>query len=258
MARLILSLFGRFAWPFLVPAKTASATARSRGRGRPSGRRAGRASLDGGEYGRKLSINGTPARRSRAKCASVLVFGLLCMAPDWTGERAIAAAAVRRLGDFEAAVDEAAGRFDVPRTRLLAVIAAESGGDPRAISAKGAMGLMQLMPATWREIRDQLALGSDPFDVRDNILAGAFYLRRLQDRFGADGGLAAYNAGPQRYADHLATGRALPVETVDYVARILRRLTISSDRPAQPIRDWRSAPLFVAPPAAEVARGDGR
>ena len=68
---------------------------------------------------------------------------------------------------------EAAARFDLPKAGLLAVIEAESGGAPGAVSAKGAMGLMQLMPATWREIREQLALGDDPFDPRDNVLAGA-------------------------------------------------------------------------------------
>ncbi|MGH1557443.1 lytic transglycosylase domain-containing protein [Caulobacter segnis] len=76
------------------------------------------------------------------------------------------------------------------------MIGAESGGDPRAVSPKGAMGLMQLMPGTWRDLSVQHDLGADPFDRRANVLAGAAYLRQLFDRFGRKGFLAAYNAGP--------------------------------------------------------------
>ena len=55
---------------------------------------------------------------------------------------------------------------------------AESGGDPHAVSPKGAMGLMQIMPGTWAELRGRLGLGTDPFDPRDNIFAGTAFLRR--------------------------------------------------------------------------------
>jgi hypothetical protein len=257
MAALVLSLFGRFAGPFLVPAKTASATERGRGRGRPLGRRAERASLDGGEHGRKLSITGRMARTSRAGGASVWGLGLavLVMMSIDGGE---AAAEPTSPGDIiETAIDEAAARFDLPAARLRAVIAAESGGDPNAVSAKGAIGLMQLMPDTWREIRDRLALGQDPFDARENVLAGAFYLRRLQERFGLDGGLAAYNAGPGRYANHLAGGRPLPAETLAYVAAIRRRLAPLSNGPALRARDWRAAPLFVGAGVSDASAGAG-
>src|SRR3546814_1412867 len=74
------------------------------------------------------------------------------------------------------------------------------------------MGLMQLMPATWAEMRMRLGLGSNPDDARDNILAGTFYLRLMYDRFGYPGMFAAYNAGPGRYAEHLFGRRALPAE----------------------------------------------
>ena len=246
MAALVLSLFGRLAGPFLVPAKTASATARSRGRGRPSGRRAGRASLDGDEHGRKLSLTGAMARTSRAGRASALGLGLAVLMLMSTGGGEAAAEPTSPGDSVEAAIAEAAARFDVQAARLRAVIVAESGGDPNAVSAKGAMGLMQLMPDTWREIRDRLALGQDPFDVRENVLAGAFYLRRLQERFGLEGGLAAYNAGPRRYADHLAGRRPLPAETLAYVAAIRRRL-------APRARDWRAAPLFVGAGAPDAS-----
>jgi soluble lytic murein transglycosylase-like protein len=75
------------------------------------------------------------------------------------------------------------------------------------------MGLMQIMPETWATLRLRYGLGADPFDPHDNILAGAAYLRELHDRYGSPGFLAAYNAGPARYEDHLATGQPLPAET---------------------------------------------
>ena len=80
------------------------------------------------------------------------------------------------------------------------------------------MGLMQLMPGTWQEMRAAHGLGRDPHDPRDNILAGTAYLRAMYDRFGYPGLFGAYNAGPARYADHLARGSRLPQETVAYMA----------------------------------------
>ncbi len=79
---------------------------------------------------------------------------------------------------------------------------------------------MQLMPETWADLRLRYGLGSDPFDPRDNILAGAAYLRELHDRFGDSGFLAAYNAGPARYEAFLATGRPLPDETRAYLGAL--------------------------------------
>ena len=82
------------------------------------------------------------------------------------------------------------------------------------------MGLMQLMPATWADMRHTYHLGADPDDPHDNILAGAAYLRLMYDRFGYPGLFAAYNAGPIRYANALATGRRLPDETLAYLAAV--------------------------------------
>lgn len=82
------------------------------------------------------------------------------------------------------------------------------------------MGLMQIMPGTWEELRMKHHLGADPYQPRDNILAGAAYLRELLDRFGRNGFLAAYNAGPGRYEEHLLTGRPLPRETINYVRKL--------------------------------------
>jgi soluble lytic murein transglycosylase-like protein len=148
-------------------------------------------------------------------------------------------------------IAEAAGRFDLPAHWIRAVITVESAGDPRAMSPAGAMGLMQLMPDTWAELRKDFALGNDPYDPRDNILAGTAYLRAMYDQFGAPGFLAAYNAGPARYAEHVATGRPLPRETRAYVARLAPLLVTGHAAPPQlartaTARDWREAPLFVA------------
>lgn len=118
------------------------------------------------------------------------------------------------------AMAEASRRFGVPLAWIRAVVRIESAGERSAVSHAGAMGLMQLMPATYAELRTQYGLGPDPFAVRDNILAGTAYLRRMYDRYGSPGFLAAYNAGPGRWEDHLAGRRSLPAETVNYLARL--------------------------------------
>ncbi|WP_454882616.1 lytic transglycosylase domain-containing protein [Sphingomonas oryzagri] len=122
-------------------------------------------------------------------------------------------------------ITEASLRFGVPEAWIERVILAESSGRTtlggRAIrSPAGAMGLMQLMPATWADMRDAWHLGADPDDPHDNILAGTAYLRAMYDRFGYPGLFAAYNAGPARYATALATGTRLPDETLAYLATV--------------------------------------
>jgi hypothetical protein len=122
---------------------------------------------------------------------------------------------------LSAFVAEAAQRFQVPVEWIRAVMRVESGGQVRAVSPKGAMGLMQIMPKTYAGLRIRYRLGANPYDPHDNILAGAAYLREMHDRYGAPGFLAAYNAGPARYDEHLATGRPLPIETQAYVATLM-------------------------------------
>jgi soluble lytic murein transglycosylase-like protein len=122
-------------------------------------------------------------------------------------------------------ISEASVRFAIPEAWIRRVMRAESGGHTRlngrpTLSRAGAMGLMQLMPGTWRDMRARLGLGRDPHEPRDNILAGTAYLRAMYDQFGYPGLFAAYNAGPARYAQHLASGRRLPAETVAYVASV--------------------------------------
>jgi soluble lytic murein transglycosylase-like protein len=126
---------------------------------------------------------------------------------------------------WAAYIAEASTRFGVPEPWIRRVMRAESGGRTLlggrpVVSRAGAMGLMQLMPDTWRELRSLLGLGNDPHDPRDNILAGTAYLRAMYDRFGYPGLFAAYNAGPGRYSQHLSAGRRLPAETVAYVANV--------------------------------------
>lgn len=154
---------------------------------------------------------------------------------------------------FDPFVTEASARFRIPETWIRAVLAAESAHDARAVSSAGAMGLMQVMPDTWEELRDRYRLGDDPFDPRDNIFAGTAYLREMLDRYGTIGGmLAAYNAGPARYDEYLANGRALPAETRAYVAALApllggKPLPTGADANVARPTDWREAPLFVGP-----------
>ena len=144
---------------------------------------------------------------------------------------------------IEIHVAEASRRFRIPAAWIWAVMRVESAGDARALSKKGAMGLMQIMPATWILLRDRLGLGVDPFDPRDNILAGAAYLRDLHDRYGTRGFLAAYNAGPGRYEDHLAGRQSLPAETVDYVSTVGRRIDSGATIDAEAYADENIAAL---------------
>jgi hypothetical protein len=147
---------------------------------------------------------------------------------------------------------QASQRFGVPTSWLRAVMQVESASNPKAVSSKRAMGLMQLMPETWTTLRLQYHLGNDPFDPHDNILGGAAYLRELFDRFGASGFLAAYNAGPKRFEDYLAGLRPLRDETKRYVStleRMLPDLQLSSVPHAVFIAaDWQTSNLFAGQP----------
>lgn len=134
-------------------------------------------------------------------------------------------------------VAEAAARFAIPEDWIERVIRAESAGltmlNGRPIrSSAGAIGLMQLMPATWAAMRDAYRLGTDPDDPHDNIMAGTAYLRLMYDRFGYPGLFAAYNAGPGRYAAWLAGQSRLPGETVAYLAGITGRDRMAPVAPA--------------------------
>jgi len=207
-------------------------------------------------FARRSSTSQRSARgrhQSTRRMALLLLCGMLVETSGISAALAQSVPAPRTVSiDPHAAfVTEASQRFGVPEGWIIAVKRAESAGDVRAISSAGAMGLMQVMPDTWAGLRLRYGLGCDPYDPRDNILAGTAYLREMYDRYGTiPAMLAAYNAGPGRYDEHLQTGRALPAETRAYVALIAPQLGATSPSAAPPIApprlpDWREAPLFV-------------
>ena len=220
-----IPLFGQNTDHSFVPATVPDAVARSGGPERPSGRRVSASPL-------------TPAskmaalRSFGAMVCIVATFASLMLLSDAAHAERASSATHRANGltidPFAAFVTEASKRFAVPEHWIRSVMRVESAGEVRARSRKGAMGLMQIMPGTWTDLRARYCLGADPYDPRDNILAGAAYLRELYQRFGMPGFLAAYNAGPGRYENHLATGRPLPDETQGYVAKLAP--TIESDQ----------------------------
>ena len=122
-------------------------------------------------------------------------------------------------GNYDGYIAEAARTHGVSFSLIKAVIRAESAFDPDAVSTKGACGLMQIMPATARELGV-----ADPFDPRENILGGARYLRELLNQFGGSIPLAvaAYNAGPGTVQS--VNGVPPYDETQSYVRRVLRYL----------------------------------
>ena len=251
----IIPLFaGKPSHPF-VPLGRRPAAARSEGQGRPSAG-ASRAPLAGAS---------TLAGWRRSGVGSVVGLAILllaspgaALAQDAPAERASAS------HPYAGPVAEASRRFGIPERWIWAVLRAESNGDVSAVSSVGAIGLMQIMPGTWAGLRARYGLGSDPYDVRDNIMAGAAYLREMFDRYGnATAMLAAYNAGPGRYDDYLSRGRSLPTETLAYLAKLASITGGSSD--IQPVAApspepfaWRVAGLFpvrgdVASTAAAVS-----
>jgi len=233
--------------PF-VPLGDRTAGARSEGQGRPS---AGACALP---LTAASTLAGWRRRGDRAAWHySVLILAGALSVCTGSGVAVAQTAPVERPAvahPYAAHIAEASQRFGIPERWIRAVLRAESAGDVLAVSSAGAMGLMQVMPATWTELRGRYGLGRDPYDPRDNILAGTAYLREMFDRYGNVAAmLAAYNAGPGRYDEYLATGRTLPSETRAYVAALTPILVgAAANEPpssAPPPPDWREAPLFV-------------
>lgn len=157
---------------------------------------------------------------------------------------------------YAAHVAEASRRYGIPEAWIWAVMRVESNGDVRAVSSVGARGLMQIMPDTWANLRARHRLGTDPFDPRDNIMAGAAYLRQMHDRYdNPTAMLAAYNAGPGRYDEYLSRGRPLPTETRAYLAKLAsitgnpNDAQLAAAPPPDPYA-WRRAALFAVRPGA--------
>ena len=194
-----------------------------------------------------------PAFRPFAASRLLPLFGLLALAAaaDRSHAQHLAATAPAAHDEVAAAIAEASRRFGVPEQWIRSVMRVESAGDASAVSRAGAMGLMQVMPATYAELRNRHGLGTNPFAIRENILAGTAYLREMYDRYGAPGFLAAYNAGPGRWEAYLRRARPLPGETVDYLARLTPAIGHAAPSPALEARPLRilspgESPLFVA------------
>lgn len=200
-------------------------------------------------------------RSSAARLAVLLLLSGLSVAVSPTSPghaQSMPSVSAEAGAPFAPLLAEASQRFGIPVAWIRALMRVESANDLRAVSPKGAMGLMQIMPDTWAYLRARHRLGSDPFDPRDNIIAGTAYMRELYDRYGAPGFLAAYNAGPGRYDEHLANGRPLPAETRAYVAQLAPLVggELSAPVVAVAVADphaWTRAPLFMS--AADRGRG---
>jgi soluble lytic murein transglycosylase-like protein len=134
------------------------------------------------------------------------------------------------LDRWDPVIADASHRFEISAAWIKAVMRVESGGrtvlagDKPITSPAGAVGIMQVMPETYAEMRAQYGLGADPFDPHDNIFAGAAYLRWLQHKYGFPEMFAAYNGGPGRLDAYHERAEPLPKETVNYIASVQRLL----------------------------------
>ncbi len=134
------------------------------------------------------------------------------------------------LDRWNSLVAQAAQRFSMPAPWIRAVMQTESGGRTMSGTFKpitsrvGAMGLMQLMPATYAQMRAQYRLGSNPYDPHDNVVAGVAYLDWLYHKYGYPAMFAAYNDGPGHLEDRLRKGGLLPAETRNYITHIVTAL----------------------------------
>ena len=132
-------------------------------------------------------------------------------------------------------IAEAAARFDVPAPWIAAVMQVESGGRTTLngrpiISSAGAMGLMQIMPGTYVELRQRHGLGHDPYDPRDSVFAGAAYLHAMYRRYGYPLMFAAYQAGPARMDAYLFNGKPFPDATRAYLHKLIPGVMLPSQR----------------------------
>ena len=151
-------------------------------------------------------------------------------------------------------IAEAAHRFEIPETWIAAVMARESAGlttlDGKPITSRaGAIGLMQLMPGTYADLRSRYGLGNDPFDPHDNIFGGVAYLREMFDRYGFPGLFAAYHAGPGRMDAYLAGKKSLPEATKIYLESLVPGIeftpTLSQNSTAQDAKSSLNLLFFV-------------
>ena len=177
------------------------------------------------------------SRNALIFCAAAFVLGTRISAASPFSSSASSAFSQERqmsytqlLHRWDPLISQASARFGVPESWIRIVMQVESGGRTMTgekepiISRAGAMGLMQLMPATYRDMRAEFDLGPDPFAPRDNIFAGTAYLRWLNGKYGYPAMFAAYNDGPGNLEARLMNAGLLPGETRSYVARVTAAL----------------------------------
>lgn len=252
-----ISPFGRAQPHSSFPARSSAIDACWAVSGRSQDRRRGVASLTAVHTARRVSTLWMIIR---------YVAGLLAAATPSTGSGeaasgmpALLPSILRPVPAYAAFITEASHRFAIPERWIRAVMQIESGGNAHAISPRGALGLMQIMPKAWVELSARYELGIDPFDPHDNILAGTAYLREMLDRFGSEVFLAAYNVGPTRYEQHLAAGRPLADETQAYVAELAALIGIERRKRdisvVRPIVEWQQSAMFVEHSDGSLADG---
>ena len=141
------------------------------------------------------------------------------------------------IDHWQALIDAPSARFGIPANWIRAVMARESAGltalhGAPIVSSAGAMGLMQLMPGTWSEMRVRYGLGNDPFEPHDNVFAGTAYMREMFDRYGYPDLFAAYQAVPGRLDAVLRGVKPLPEATKTYLESIVPGAEIGSNSSA--------------------------
>ena len=241
-----IPLFDRWQDHSSVPTELSEAAAYSADQGRTEGRRVLAPSLTATSM----------AERCRSAWTMLAVVGALvatCVIDRDARSQPLSETSSAVSDHLNSFIAEASERFGIPAAWIRAILRVEGGEDTRVGSRKGAIALMQLPPEMWTELRLRYALGDEPSDPRDSILAGTAHLREMYDRYGSKGFVAAYHVGATRYDEHLRTGSPLPLETQAYVAvlapLIEHRLNdLAGSTARAKVTSWRKAPLFVAQP----------
>jgi soluble lytic murein transglycosylase-like protein len=173
-------------------------------------------------------------------------------------------AAAPQLDHWQPLISQGAQRFHIPESWIAAVMKLESGGfttfDGRPItSSAGAMGLMQLMPATYAELRTRYGLGPNPYDPHDSVFAGAAYLSELFKRYGYPNLFAAYHAGPGRLDAYLSGQKPLPKATIVYLESLnpgVENASFANDIPPSNPSKSTPDPLFFVRANIEIQSSD--